>query len=274
MANAITNSYRIFKESLSVLRRDRKILLFPVFASLACLITVSGFALSAFLLFDSIGLFSLVFVFLCYFAVYFLGIFFYSSMIIYASRLVKGDKPSLGGSVKGALDNVWNILSWSLFSATIGIALEILNSVTREKLDILNYILGLVWSLATFFVIPVIVFEKKTPIDALKESSALFKKRWGEAVTGIAGIGLPGVILGLAGLLFFGLSVKFLPEDLILFVFAIFIIYLFLLAVLFSTLNSIYVSALYYFATTGKPGAGFSEEVIRSAGLCRSLSNI
>ncbi|MBP7056427.1 MAG: hypothetical protein KBB52_06220 [Candidatus Omnitrophica bacterium] len=274
MANAIANSYKIFKESLSVLRRDRKVLLFPVLTCIACFIAIPSFVLPAFFLFDSIGIFSLVFVFLCYFAVYFLGIFFYAAMVIYSSRLVKGDKPSLAGSVKGALDNAWNILLWSLFSATIGIVLEILNSVTREKLDILNYILGLVWSLATFFVIPVIVFEKKTPIDALKESSALFKKRWGEAAIGIAGIGLPGVILGLAGLLLFGLSVKFLPEDLILFVFAIFIIYVFLLAVLFSALNSIYVSALYYFAATGKTGTGFSEEVIRSAGLCRSSSNI
>jgi len=47
----------------------------------------------------------------------------------------------------------------------------------------------------------------------------------------------------------------------------IFIIYIVFLIILYNVLNSIYVAALYHFATTGEVRGGFSEETIQNAGL-------
>lgn len=267
MANAITNSFAVFKESLLILNKDKKILLFPISAGVASLAAIISFILPTFLAIDFIGLFSLLLVFACYLIVYFLCIFFSSAMVIYVSLRIQGGDPSVFDGIKEAGKNVLNILRWALFSATIGIILELIDTITRERFDILNSILGIVWSLAAFFIIPVMIFEKKTPLNALKASAVLFKKRWGEAITGMVGIGLPIIIMGLIGFLVLIGATQILPEAIVLSMIFIFISYVILLVFLYSTLNSIYVAALYHFATTGEVRGGFSEETIRNAGI-------
>lgn len=267
MANAIANSYAVFKESLIILDKDRKILLFPVLAGMASLMAIMGFVLSAFLAIDLIGLFSLLLIPACYLVVYFISVFFSSAMVIYASLRLQGGETTVSDGMKEAGKNALNILRWALFSATIGIILELIDTITRERFDILNSILGIAWSLATFFVIPVMVFEKRTPLNALKASAALFRQRWGEAIRGMVGIGLPIIIMGLIGLLVLIGATQVLPEAVVLSLFAIFIFYVIALVFLYSSLNSIYVAALYHFAATGEVKGGFSEKTIRNAGI-------
>ena len=58
---------------------------------------------------------------------------------------------------------------------------------------------------------------------------------------------------------------KILPAATLLFA-LLFAIYIVFLIVLYNVLNSIYVAALYHFATTGEVRGGFSEETIQNAG--------
>ena len=53
------------------------------------------------------------------------------------------------------------------------------------------------WSLVTFLVLPVLTFEEVGPVAAMKRSTALFRERWGQQVTGNVVIG------GVAGLIVF-----------------------------------------------------------------------
>lgn len=64
-------------------------------------------------------------------------------------------------------------------------------------------IVGAAWSLATFLAVPLIALEGLGPVEALKRSSVLFRERWGEQVSGRAGVGLIIFLLGLlpAGML-------------------------------------------------------------------------
>jgi hypothetical protein len=62
------------------------------------------------------------------------------------------------------------------------------------------------WSLVTFLVLPVLAFEGVGPFAAMKRSTALFRERWGQQVTGnfviggVAGlIVLVGIVVGLGG---------------------------------------------------------------------------
>ncbi len=268
MPNAVTNSFAVFKESLGALLREKAMLIFPVLAGISCLAAVLGFALLAFLTFDSAILLSLLFIAACYTFLYFISVFFFSAMVIFASSNIKGGKPTILGSIKEAARNTPNILLWSLFSATVGIILEIIDLITKDRLDFLTSLIGVTWSLATFFVVPVMVFEKRRPVDALKGSASLFKKRWGEAISGMVGIGLSIIILGLAGMLLLIGVINILPDMAALLLFLSFIIYILVLVILYNVLNSIYVSALYNFAVTGEVRGGFSEATIRSIG-CR-----
>lgn len=94
MANAIINSYAVFKESFLILRKDKKMLLFPVLAGMACLIAILSFILPVFLAIDLLGLFSLLLIFIFYLAMYFISIFFASTMVIYASLRLRDSKPT------------------------------------------------------------------------------------------------------------------------------------------------------------------------------------
>lgn len=265
MANPISNSYAVFKESFLVLCKDKKMLLFPVLAGITCSVAILGFVLPVFIGGELVSLASAALFFGGYLTVYFICIFFSSAMIIYASLKIKGEQASILRAIKFAGRKIIKILLWSLFSATIGIVVELFNLITREKFDFLSSLIGITWSLATFFVIPVMVFENKYPFAALRGSVELFKQRWGQAINGIVGIGLSLIILGVAGLLLL-IGVLVTLSDIIFFsAFFLFAFYIVFLGILYTTLNSIYIAALYHFSTTGEIRGGFSEAAIRNA---------
>jgi hypothetical protein len=163
---------------------------------------------------------------------------------------------------------VGKIFIWALVSATIGI---ILSSLSRRSGLIGRLIIGLIgmaWSLLTFFVIPVMIFENVSVTDSIKKSGAIFKKTWGENVVGQFSIGVFFMLLALLGIvpLIIGVisltSGSFIP--MILF-FGIAILYWVIIAIVSSSLNGVYLTALYNYASKGVVPAGFSEESIKAA---------
>ena len=60
---------------------------------------------------------------------------------------------------------------------------------------------GLVWTLASFFVVPLLAFEDMGPVEALYKSAQIFRKRWGEEVVGGFSFELVFLLLALPGLL-------------------------------------------------------------------------
>jgi len=93
----------------------------------------------------------------------------------------------------------------------------------------------------------------------------LFKKTWGEAVVGRFSIGAVmflGILGGIAAIFFASLIGIFALTIAVAVAIFIFWIILFLLTI---TLNGIYITALYNYATKKKLPKGFSEEFIKSA---------
>lgn len=62
--------------------------------------------------------------------------------------------------------------------------LQAVESLLTEKLgffgDLLSGIFSALWGVATYFAIPVVVTEDVGPIRAIKRSSALLRRIWGE----------------------------------------------------------------------------------------------
>lgn len=82
--------------------------------------------------------------------------------------------------------------------------------------DIIAGILGMAWSIATFFVIPAIVYEGLQPLKAIRRSWEIIKRFWKETLILKLGFGALFGLLSLLGLIpllagfYFGL--KFQPE--------------------------------------------------------------
>ena len=112
----------------------------------------------------------------------------------------------------------------------------------------------------TFFVVPIIVSENLGPISAIKRSTSLFKKTWGDQVIANFGFGIFQILAILASVVigwFFGIFSQVLGIG-IGFGFAVISV-----AIIY-TLEGIYKAALYEFALGEKP-LEFQQEDLRTA---------
>src|SRR6266487_5184828 len=96
---------------------------------------------------------------------------------------------------------------WALVSATVGLVLRIIENRSEKVGRFVAGLLGMAWTLVSFLVIPILVVENKGPLVALKESTQLLKKTWGEQLVGNFSFGLLFFLLGIPayGLILLGI---------------------------------------------------------------------
>jgi hypothetical protein len=150
-------------------------------------------------------------------------------------------------------------------SATVGFLLKVIESRSEKVGAIVSGLLGLAWSVATFFVVPVIVIEKAGPFEAVQRSMAILRRAYGEAFVGNQGIGffififavlacVPaglGFMLGSGMAIGIGIAITALLEI--------------GLAIVSAALHTILLGALYVFAAEGRIPYAFEGSVLRSA---------
>ena len=255
-------------QSYRILMDDQELVLLPVMSGIiTALVAVSfffGFGLDAAFSAGGVHLEPVFYlpIFLGYVAIYFVGIFFQAAVIAGASEKLRGAEPTLGTALEAAASRVGSILLWAIIAATVGTLLRALRDRANLLGRIVAGIIGAAWSFATFFVVPVLVLEDVPPTEALSRSVSLLRRTWGEAVVGSSGLSLVLALLLVA----LALVVCVI---LTLHAYAVAVIvgasgWLFLLAV-FSTLQGIYVAALYQYASTGQAPAGFDATVLAQA---------
>ena len=159
-----------------------------------------------------------------------------------------------------AVQRLRTILGYALIAATVGVIL----SAIRERGglgQIASSLLGFAWNLATFLVVPVLVVEEVSPIDALKRSANLLKKTWGEQIVGNLSIGLVflliGIIVILIGAPVIALAIATCSIAFTLLVVLLFILYLVTMRLLGSMLSGIYSVEICLYAVDGETGSFF-----------------
>ena len=120
---------------------------------------------------------------------------------------------------------------------------------------------GGVWSYLTFFVVPVIVVEGSGPIGAIKRSSALFKKTWGEQFVANFGFGLLFVGAVILGVIPAFLVAQISPLTGI----AVAVVTVGGAAAIVSSLEGIFKAALYVFAAEDVVSTEFSADALRTS---------
>lgn len=112
---------------------------------------------------------------------------------------LEGVRMELATALRIAWSRRRAIVGWALLTNAVGWAFRLLEEVGGD--GIVVGVLGLVgeiaWSLATFFVVPVLALEGVGPVDALRRSAAVFKERWGEEFAGELAVGGPFLVGGL-----------------------------------------------------------------------------
>ncbi|MEM4263041.1 MAG: DUF6159 family protein [Thermoplasmata archaeon] len=258
---------QLIKLSFGVIKKDKEILLFPVISGIAIIAIALSFIVPFifFGAFSSTGELDIVFAVFWvafYFVSFFITIFFNVAIVGCALMRLDGGDPTFGYGIKYALERVRYILLWTLVAATIGLILRAISERSGLIGKIVIGFIGLAWSIATYFVIPVIAAEKLTPFQALKRSVSILRSSWGEALVSNLGIGLIFGLLALLGVLIviLGFAVGGIIGGIICLMIAV--IYWVFLAVLQTAVSGVLMAALYRFATTGKTSEDFPAHVL------------
>ena len=296
--NRFQRSWELLKCSVSVVGRNRKLLLFPILVTflmgIISLLVIAPIALwhtgygymeaahwqtvahrwaawdaggknlsvnpSGYALLAGIYLVST-------FLATFFNVAFYSQIL----NALRGQPVSISGGLRMASTRWKAIVAWSLFAGLVGLIIKGL----EERVGIIGRwitrLIGLAWSVASVFVIPVIVIEEEgaNPVHFLKRSAILLKQTWGESLLGYLGIQLGGLLVILGSVLVFAVSI-FLSiffknfwflgiGSVIWFLSLVFFMYLLNVA------SQVYMGALYIYAADGAIPAPFNPDQMNMA---------
>jgi hypothetical protein len=277
MFQRLENSWRLVKASWAVLRADKELLIFPIVSALATLLVTLTFFVPAILSFIASSSFTregsinplwIVFV-AAFYVVQYTIVFFCNTALVGAAMIrLQGGDPTVGDGFRIAFEHVGQIIVYAVIAATVGMFLRWLSE--RGLLGrIVAGLIGLSWNIATYLVVPVLVVENVGPIDAIKRSTLLLRKTWGEQIAGNVGI---SVVFGAITL---GLIIIAVPlivavasaKSIVLIITAVagLVVILISLGLFSSALNGIYTAAVYRYATEGQTGEFFETDLIQNA---------
>ncbi|MEJ2420678.1 MAG: DUF6159 family protein [Acidobacteriota bacterium] len=274
MASRLSNTWSLMGASWNVLKKDKELLVFPLLSGICCLLVLASFAMpvynSGWSFFNKDGMTKLgtgqyVLLFLFYFVNYFIITFFNSAVVACAIKRMKGGDPTVSDGFQAAFQNIHLILGWAVVAAIVGAILRAIEERSGIVGRIVTAILGMAWSIVSFLVIPIMVAEGKGPLAALKDSTALLKKTWGEQLIGNFAFGLIifFFMLPVIPLIFIGFFLTG-GEGLVL-ILAIAALYVILLSLVQSVLQSIFQSAVYLYAREGEVAEGFDSSALQIA---------
>jgi hypothetical protein len=262
----ISNGWKIAINSFKILKANQELIIFPILSGISIILIMASFLTATFAAAGwhvpdadiNNNPFRYVLVFAFYVVNYFIVVFFNMALIHCTHLYFKGEKVSVSAGLKFSLSRIGSIFIWALFAGTIGFILKLIQERSGIIGKIITGIIGVVWSIATFFAVPVIAYENLGPIDAVKRSAQIMKQKWGESLVSrfsFAFIQLIAIV-GICGILYLLGSLIHPLAGMLLAVLALFII----IAVM-SAAQTIFVSAVYH-NVTDEPVAYFDQQLV------------
>ncbi len=264
----LDRTWRLYKESFNVLSADVEILLFPVMSAVAAIAVAASFFVPMYRLGTFVAIHSgtakwddYATLFAWYYFNFFVVIFFNAALVGCANMRLSGSDPTVGDGLRIAAARLHRILAWTLIATTVGVALQSLRNRRNLLGGLLGAALGLGWTLITYLMVPVILFEDRDIFDSIYRSAELFRKNWGEQVAGSFGFGLLNLLLLLPGLAMGALLWQVDRAAGVI----IGVVYVLILAVVTSAVKGVFTVALYRYATSGQAPQGFSADLIQGS---------
>lgn len=216
----LANGWKLGKTSLATIKENPSLMVFPLISGLSLVLVSISFFGSGYFFFGedilalandetavtslNVLLYAMAFIF--YLANYFVIVFFNVGMVYCAKQILEGKETTVGDGIRFAQMRMANILAWSFLAATVGMILKGIQERAGAIGGIITGIIGVVWGIATFFVIPIVAFENVSPIEAVKKSALIMKEKWGESIGANFSFG----VFTLLGILFIVLPIGFL----------------------------------------------------------------
>lgn len=264
----LSNGWRISMNSFKVLKENKQLVIFPILSGISMLFVIASFFVGvlAFAGWDidniseSGNVSYYIYLLLFYIINYFIVIFF-NTALIHCSRLYfHGEEVTIEKGLKFSLSRIGAIFSWSVVAGTVGLILRVIQEEAGWLGKIITGIIGVVWSIATFFVVPVIAYENVGPFTAIKRSASIMKSKWGESLGATFSFGiinfLAVIVVGLP-LFFLGSLIHPIAGV------CLAALGILLVAAILSAAQTIFISAVYH-NITGDPVKHFDQQMIEN----------
>lgn len=247
----LSNGWTIALNSFAVLKENKQLIIFPILSGISMILVIgsfitvllaaSGWDVQAFNDQSQVANYSILFV---YYLINYTVIVFFNTALVHCTHLYfSGEEPTVRKGLRFALSRIGAILSWAVFAATVGTILRILQDNLGRVGKIITGLIGIVWSIATFFVVPVIANENVGPIGAFKRSSELVRQKWGEGLGASFSFGLIHLV-AIVALAIPSLALGYFIHPLV--GIALFVLGFFAMVVILNAAKIIFVTAIYY----------------------------
>jgi hypothetical protein len=282
----LRRSLQLFKSSVVVIRQHPKLLLFPI-AIGVCTVVIALFFLSPILFvptghsvfqaehWSSLGnkLFvtqtgehggkvTPTWLLSGYCALLYLVSMFVATFcnVAFNSQVIaalNGEPVSIRSGFAIAGGRVKSVLVWSLFAGLVGLIIRQIETRLGLIGRLISGLIGLAWSVASVFAIPVLIREQPTcnPLRILSDSAGTIKRTWGEMLTGFVGLQGMNTLVVLSSLVLVGGSVAVaiaLSSFWILIpVGAIWLLAMLAYSYLANVASQVYLCAVYIYASEG-----------------------
>jgi len=267
-------TWQLMGASWRMLQQDKRLIVFPLISGVALAIVIALFAVPMFVAFAghpepsgqahmTLPMYAAMFVF--YFLDYFVIIFFNSALIACVLKQIDGEQPTLGYGLAVARQRLPQILGWALLTSTVGMLLRLLEEKVGFIGRIVVGLLGMAWSVTSFLVVPVMVVEDSGPIESYKRSVEMLRQTWGEQIIGNLSFGLIFALFGIVPAMMLSFLAALGGREIFFVMVAILAVYLVALALVQSTLQTIYQVAIYLYAANGEAPAGFDNQLVAEA---------
>jgi hypothetical protein len=299
--NRFERSWLLFRSSLSVIARNKELLIFPIFITIATAVIMLFFLVPvavwptghpvlsaehwkalghAFFAktsnmngghqytYSPIGIAYVVFLyFVSMFVATFFNVAFYNEIL----AALSGQPVSLARGLQYAASRWKAILMWSLFAGLIGLIIRAIEERSDFIGRIVMGLIGLAWSIASVFVIPVIVRHPETsnPVAILKQSASILRNAWGEGLIGFIGMrAINGLVMIPSAILIVGagvISAKLNNFWLLGLTIAGCVVCMIIWSYLMNVAGLVYKGALYMYAAEGVVSKPYDQQMLDSA---------
>jgi len=273
-------SWRLFTQSLQILKQDKEVVLFPILSSVILMVVgvavVYGVWASG--LVDTSGEDAVVanttvfyaVVFMYYVMVSFVLTYFRVGLTAVVYERINGGDIDFKEGMSRAAAIGGKIFVWSLVAGTVGLILKIISDRSQWLGKLAASLLGAAWGIVTMFIAPTLLLDNVSVWQSIKNSGIVFKKTWGETLILNISMSIVSsvIVFGIFGL-FIALAVTSVSLGLgaigLIVIGVLFLFTLIATSIILTSLTEIFKVALYSYARFGVVAEGFSPEFIIGA---------
>ena len=267
------NTWRLTKNSWSLLKQDRELLWLPILSMLTLLAIVAAAAVVGFVtgIFDAdagaegLGGSAAALGLVLAFAATATVVYFEGALVAGAHERMTGGDPTVRSALGKAASRLPSLLGWALITMTVGLVLRFLRERMGWLGQMLTFLAEAAWGVATYLVVPAIIIDDYGSFASVKHSMSLVRRTWGENLIGQAGFGLLGFVIALPIILVAVLIAWLVPGVGLYIGIAVGVIGVLAVSVVVSALSLYFKTALYEYAIDGVAHGGYDADQMRNS---------